>query len=208
MRRIAAVAVAIAAVLAAASPAAAGPADRGNRSVLNVFWYDREPVAPGAFRVTTWYVGVYTSSGSDWSDLYQDVQFCARAGDGVRCRQERYAYGDTDLTTPGDIFRMDTRDLRGAHLEARYRLQAYDGNGNPVGEPRVVHVLTDAVGVGDLDRSRSVYGYQSGCFWYLEVVRGASRSAVATGSIDGHDLGRTHDAYLANDAYRTVERSC
>lgn len=209
MRRIVAVLAAASALWGAApGVAVAGGREPVESTVLNVFWNDRQQVDPQTYRLRTWYVGVYTTEGTHWSDLYLDVQVCRQGGGGVRCRQVHYAYGDSDLTNPGDAYDFDADGLSGAHLEAGYLLQSYDGYGDPVGDPRAVRIVTDAAGIGEISESRWVNGWQSGCHWYLEIGRGESRGARAIGAIDGHDLGPTEEAYLGSDVYRHVDHQC
>lgn len=191
-------------------------AARERRSkVINVYWHDKEQVSEDVFRLTTWYVGVYAHEDGTWSDLYESVDRCRKTDGGrMRCRQERYRIGISDLE--GDTFEMETRNLESAHLDAVYKLRTYDRNGNRVGERVPTHIVADLAGRGDIRRYGDSYTRRYGwanCSFVRTTYDSRFRKAVATGSIDAADigtidLGSTRDAFLETSTSRVLRHSC
>lgn len=206
MRRIAAVMLGVACLLALAAPA--GAADRYQSSVINVYWHYQEPLAPNAYRLTTWYVGVYEDSGSKWSDLYQDVTVCVQFGPRVRCRLESYKVGYSNLDRPGEYYTIDRQGLTEAHLRGLYMLESYDKFGNRRGSAEPAVIVTHAEGVGEITPSQELHVYHSGCQYYVTASKGVSRGLEATGTLNGQDLGETYDGFMSNDATLTHYNGC
>jgi hypothetical protein len=207
MRRIAAIALGVACLLALAAPA--GAADRYQSSVINVYWHYQEPLAANAYRQTTWYVGAYEGPDGIWSDLYQDVSVCVRLGpQNTRCRLESFRVGYSNLDRPGEYYTIDRQGLTEAHLRGLYMLESYDEFGNRRGSAEPAVIVTDVLGVGELTRSQEMHVYHSGCRYYVTATKGLSRDMVATGTLNGQDLGETSDGFLANNATRTYYHEC
>lgn len=57
-------------------------------------------------------------------------------------------------------------------------------------------------------RTFSRNSFKSGCFSYRERFTEANRSAGATGTVEGADLGETYDAWLSAGATRFIDHSC
>jgi hypothetical protein len=176
------------------------------------FWYFKRQLTGTTYRLTTWYVGVFSYAsrhGTDYySDLYREVDLCRQTSHGDRCSPESFAYGDSDLSKPGESFTVDSDNLTAAHVAARYRLQAYDESGNPIGVP--VRHAVDATwqGRGDLERNHSKFSYHQGCTHTTTTIKGKFRRATGTGTLDDRDLGSTNDAFIATDAGQDVEHVC
>jgi hypothetical protein len=188
--------------------------DRYTSSTAQAFWYDREDLTSDTYTLTVWYVGVYSDEGGGggggfFSDLYQEVDRCEVGQRFDRCRNVSFEVGYTDLSRDGETFTFDTSGLTVAHLESTYKLQSYDENGNPVGDPEVYSVVTDWTGKGDLTRSHESYSFHQGCTHFTTHVKGLSRRAVATGSLNGTtDLGTTRDAFMARSSYTDNYHNC
>jgi hypothetical protein len=208
MRKIAILALVIALLAVAAGPAQAGKPTKtksADRSA-NAFWYTTAWLSATSYRSTVWYVGVYESSEGTFSDLYYDSSICEVTPPEDSCTSESSRYGFSDLS--GQTFTIDAKRLASAHLDAVYDLQAYDADFNPVGDPVATRIVTDWTGVGSLSREKSSYSLHTPCGVIRYSSNGVSRPAEATGSLDGNDLGETHDAYVARGTSRSVERTC
>ena len=196
-------------VISGAAPAQAAKPDRyeSEDASANAFWYDTEQVSKNTYRTVTTYVGVYESSDGEgaWADVYRDVETCRVTRRGDDCQYTEEFYADAFLSE--DQFSI-SEDLSSAHLDAVFELYNYDERGRQTGSPDTIHVITDWTGIGDVEESRETYTYQSDCFSYRSTYDSSSRSAEATGSIDGEDLGVTEDAWLGYSSSRTTERTC
>jgi hypothetical protein len=204
MRKVAILALAVA--LVAAGAAQAGKPTKSTNVSANAFWYTTEWLSQTSYRSTVWYVGVYQDSGETFSDFYFDSSICEVTPPEDECTFEASRYGFSDLTN--DTFTIDAKDLTTAHLDAVYDLQDYDADFNPVGDPVATHIVTDWTGVGSRFREKSSYSVHTPCGVVRYTSKGVNRSAEATGSIDGTDLGETYDAYLATGTSRTFEPTC
>jgi hypothetical protein len=208
MRKVAILALAIALLAVATGSAQAGKPTktRSADSSANAFWYTTEWLSETTYRSTVWYVGVYQSSEGVFSDLYFDSSICDVTPPEDTCTSESSRYGFSDLA--GQTFTIDVKGLMSAHLDAVYDLQAYDADFNPVGDPVATHIVTDWTGIGSMSREKSSYSLHTPCGVIRYKSNGVNRSAEATGSLDGSDLGETYDAYLAKGASRSMERTC
>lgn len=119
--------------LGLAAPAQAAPTIT-NAGSANAFWETYEQVSHTTYRVTSWYVGVYSGSDATFSDVYKDVALCEighhEEGD---CTLESSSYGSRELNA--DQFTIDGVLLDSAHLDAAYDMKANDAEGNPIGDP-------------------------------------------------------------------------
>jgi hypothetical protein len=208
MRKVAIVVLAIALLAVAASSAQAGKPTKTRSTSLsaNAFWHTTEWLSATSYRSTVWYVGVYQDTEETFSDLYYDSSICEVTPPEDECTSESSRYGFSDLA--GQTFTIDAKGLTSAHLDAVYDLQAYDSDFDPVGDPVATHIVTDWTGVGSLSREKSSYSLHTPCGLVRYKSNGVSRSAEATGSLDGTDLGQTDDAYLAKYASRNAEPTC
>jgi hypothetical protein len=208
MRKIAILSIAAAMLAVAVGPAEAGKPIRTRSANLsaNAFWYSIETISPTSYRSSVWYVGVYQSSEETFSDLYFDTSICEVTPPEDTCTPESSRYGFSDLS--GQTFTIDAKSLSASHLDATYDLQEYDADFNPVGDPVATHIVTDWTGIGSLFREKSSYSVQTPCGLVRYTSKGVNRSAEATGSVDGLDLGETYDAYLASGASRSFEPTC
>jgi hypothetical protein len=176
------------------------------------FWYYTKQLTPPYYQLTTWYVGVFayiSHSGTDYySDLYREVDLCRQTRHGDRCTVQSFAYGDSDLSKSGESYTVDSDSLTAAHVVARYKLQKYDVNGNPIGSP--VRHAVDATwkGRGDVQRNHSKYSYHQGCTHFTTTIKGKFRRATGTGTLDDRDLGSTKDSFIATDAELEVDHVC
>jgi hypothetical protein len=208
MRKVAILALAIALLAVAAGPAQASKPTKTKSADVsaNAFWYTTEWLSETSYRSRVWYVGVYQSSEGTFSDLYFDSSICEVTPPEDTCTSESSRYGFSDLT--GQTFTIDAKGLTTAHIDAVYDLQEYDADFNPVGDPVATHIVTDWTGVGSLSREKSSYSLHTPCGVIRYKSNGVSRSAEATGSIDGADLGETYDAYLSTGTSRSFEPTC
>jgi hypothetical protein len=206
MRKVAILTFAIALLAVAASPAQANKPTKSADLSANAFWYTTETLSATSYRSTVWYVGVYQSREGTFSDLYFDSSICEVTPPEDTCTSEASRYGFSDLT--GDTFTIDAKGLTTAHIDAVYDLQEYDADFNPVGDPVATHIVTDWTGEGSLSREKSSYSLHTPCGVIRYKSNGVSRSAEATGSIDGADLGETYDAYLSTGTSRSFEPTC
>jgi hypothetical protein len=208
MRKIAILALAVGALAVAVGPAQAGKPTRikSANASANAFWYSTEALSPTSYRITVWYVGVYQSSEGTFSDLYVDSSICEVTPPEDTCVPESSRYGFSDLV--GQTFTIDAKSLTSSHLDASYDLQEYDADWNPVGDPVATHIVTDWTGIGALYREKSSYSVHTPCGVVRYTSKGLNRSAEATGSVEGTDLGETYDAYLATGTSRSFEPAC
>ncbi|MFY9586225.1 MAG: hypothetical protein WAT66_02080 [Actinomycetota bacterium] len=171
-------------------------------SSANAFWYFTDSPARNTVRNTVWYVGVFASNDGIWSDLYQDVETCVTRGHRTTCTYTS-RYGFSDLSD--GVFTIDADGLTVAHVEGTYNLETYDENGNLVSSDPTA-IVADFEGIGEIfqNSGRSTYCDQFICF--RTTFTDASRSAAATGTVNGADLGETYDAYLSSGASREVVR--
>jgi hypothetical protein len=176
------------------------------------FWYSIKPLNSGTYQLTTWYVGVFVSNSHGrteyYSDLYKEVDICREMPRGDRCTEQSFSYGDSDLTKNGEAYTVDTDDLLSAHVVARYRLQKYDAEGNPIGSPVPHAVNATWAGRGDLQRNHQKYSFHQGCYHVTTTIKGKFRSAMGRGTLDDRKLGSTKDAFIGTDAGQTVEHVC
>jgi hypothetical protein len=178
-----------------------------NAGSANAFWESYQHISQGKFRVTTWYVGVYSSAEGAFSDVYKDVALCTdRDDEESGCVSESSSYGATELSSAQ--FTIDPIMLESAHLEAVYQMQSYDTEGNPIGAPVATPVVADWTGDGTTERDRGASVYSSGCTVYVGAYAGASRNAEASGSFGSHDLGETYGANLGSFLATDVVESC
>ncbi|MFN2589639.1 MAG: hypothetical protein ABR518_02580 [Actinomycetota bacterium] len=192
-------------------PAGAAPSGESNTgSSVNVFWTTREPIGPNTFRLTTWYIGVYSDSEYGISsDAYQSVSACVYFDSRhYRCRQQSYRVGFSDLNKPGESYVIDDQNLEYATIRGLYPLESYDEYGNPAGPAEWTRVTADVTGVGDIGTSKSTRtGRRGGC-WYRTTTESAGRGMVATGTVNGADLGSTNEGGMSTYTSRTVYHSC
>ena len=207
MRKLAILALAIAMLTFAAGPAQASKPTktRSTNASANAFWYSTESISATSYRSTVWYVGVYQSSEGTFSDLYVDTLICEVTPPEDTCTSESSRYGFSDLAR--QTFTID-ESLTSSHLDAVYDLQEYDADFNPVGDPVATHIVADWTGIGSLYREKSSYSVHTPCGVLRYTSQGVNRSAEATGSVDGADLGETYDAYLATGTSRSFEATC
>ncbi|HEV8571661.1 MAG TPA: hypothetical protein VGR49_01270 [Actinomycetota bacterium] len=210
MRRVwmAALAAALVVVMAGPGQAVELSHERSKGGSANAFWYRTKNISPTKYRFTTWYVGVFTGGEESWSDLYQEVDMCRRRPGRDRCRLVKYRIGVINLTGEGDSFTVEGR-ARSAELSATYPLQEYDSDWKEVGEPVPTLIETHFEGVGELRRSTYTEQYSSGCSVFRYTFKGTSRSAIATGTMDGtRSIGSTDQAYIAHSVSVSYERTC
>ena len=212
MRRWVALALGLAVAMSLAATPAQAERYRYRTGTAQAFWYSEEPTGAHTYRLTVWYVGVfvdvYDGEQHFFSDLYQEVADCRKRDGHERCRTVSFKVGFSTLTREGEVFRLDTQNLTGAHLEAIYRLRTYDDRGNQVGDAERFAVVTDWEGVGEVQKSIERYSFRSGCYRFQSVTRGRSRSAEATGSLNAASLGETYDSFIGLNAGQARERIC
>jgi hypothetical protein len=145
---------------------------------------------------------------SYYSDLYKEVDFCRQASNGDRCTSQSFAYGDSNISKPGESYTVDSDGLTTAHVVARYKLQRYDNDGNPIGSPVPHAVDATWTGRGDIQKSHQKYSYHQGCTHFTTTIKGKFRRATGTGMLDSRQLGSTRDAFIATDAGLEVDHVC
>ncbi len=171
-------------------------------SSANAFWYFTETPARNTVVNRVWYVGVFASTDGIFSDLYEDVETCVTHGRRTDCTYSS-RYGFSDLSD--GVFTIDADRLTVAHLEGTYNLETYDENGNLVdSEPTAI--VADWEGVGEIQSSSGRSTYCDPYFCFRTTFTNSFRTAEATGTVNGADLGETYDAYLSDGASRDVVR--
>jgi hypothetical protein len=180
--------------------------NRFGYSNVDAFWYTTEWLSDTTYRESVWYIGVFNGKNEIFSDVYRDVELCTVGIDYDQCTEESNMYGSKDLT--GSEFTIDSKNLSTAHVDAVYPMLAYDDQGNQVGAPFDLHVITNWTASGALQRSHGTSTYKSGCYSFHETDKGGFRPATATGSIDGTDLGVTDDATLQSNTSVSIEFTC
>lgn len=168
----------------------------------NAFWYSTETPARNTVVNRVWYVGVFVDQYGVFSDLYEDVETCVTRGRRTTCTYSS-RYGFSDLSD--GVFTIDRDGLTVAHLAATYNLERYDDRGNLVGTDPTA-IVADWEGIGDIETSSGRSTYCDPYFCFRSTFTNSFRTAEATGTVNGVDLGETYDAYLSDGASRDVER--
>lgn len=204
MRKLAIAVLTVALTVGLAGPASAAKPTRtiSSSSTAQAFWYTFEQLNKSTTRNSVWYVGVYTSSDGNYSDLYREEDTCRTSRRHTTC-SSTFSFGDIDLSS--GTFTMDST-FSSAHLEATYQLQTTDQQGNPIGGPVATAVVTDWTGVGDLQTNGGRSSYCDQFICTRSTFSDSFRQAEATGSINSVDLGDTYDAFMAGDTSTTIER--
>lgn len=207
MRRIVLLALGVVLAAALAAPTAAAPPvkSKSKTASANAFWYSTQTLSRSSYRSTVWYVGVFSSTEGTWSDLYQEVATCRVTRRGDVCDYE-FRIGFSDLA--GQTFTLDSRGLTTAHIDATYDLyESFDEEGNPIGTATPTHIVADWTGIGDTSQERFSSTVRTECATFRWTFNGLFRSAEATGSVNGVDLGETYDAWLSSGTSSSFERT-
>jgi hypothetical protein len=204
MRKIGLLFIGLVVALGVVAPSVAAPPTRttSESASANAFWYFTEHPNSRTTVNRTWYVGVFVDQYGTFSDLYEDVETCVTRGRRTNCTYSS-RYGFSDLSD--GVFTIDREGLTESHLEATYNLERYDDNGNLV-DSEPVAIVADWEGIGDIQTSSGKSTYCDPYFCFRSTFTNSFRSAEATGTVNGADLGETYDAYLSDGASRDVER--
>ncbi len=187
--------------LAPALPASAGEVHhfRYENNYANAFWFDREQLADGSYRFTTYYVGVYQSDEYIYSDAYLETLECPEQHiDYEGCEFIESEYGDRRL--PAEAFSM-SEDLSGATLDAVYRVvRTSDGAERST---RRIRVVTRWTAAGEPYTYESRYETWDESCRYSSKSRGSSVEAEARGMYAGIAMAFRQVSWLGHD--ETVE---
>lgn len=191
-----------------AGPALASPPvhSRSSYASIEAFWHSKVRLSATRFKLITWYVGVYPSSGGTVSDLYKEVDKCRLVSGHRRCTVVSYSAGYRN-SLPADQFSYDARHLAAAHLDATYKLRTFTKQG-VAGPAFRVSVVADWAGTGKVSRDGGTSTYHSGCLLFHNTFKDRNRSATATGAINGKSLGTTNDAFLSAGTSLDIEHDC
>jgi hypothetical protein len=187
----------------------AGPAlastrthERYKNDAANAFWQSKTPLSSTSYELTTWYVGVYTSSHGTFSQLVKSVAKCHRASGRQRCREVSFAFGFLSHLTAKQ-FTFDAKRLDSAHLNATYLLHQYKPK-----KTFKVTIVADWTGTGKLSHNGGNDNYHSGCLRFHDTFKGRSRKASVTASENGTSLGTARQAFLSTNSYLTISHRC
>jgi hypothetical protein len=191
----------------------AGPAlasapvhNRSSNASIEAFWHSRIRLSSTRFELITWYVGVYPSSSGTFSDLYKEVDKCRLVSGHRQCRFVSFSSGYRN-NLPADEFSYDARRLETAHIDATYKLRTFTGKGK-AGPAFKVTIVADWTGTGKLSHDQGSSTYHSGCLRFHFVFHDRTRSATATGTLNGKSLGTTKDAFLSAGTSLNVVNFC
>jgi hypothetical protein len=191
----------------------AGPAlasspvhNRSSYASIEAFWHSKVRLSSTRFKLITWYVGVYPSSRGTFSDLYKEVDKCRLVSGHRRCALASYSAGFRK-SLPADQFSYDARRLATAHIDATYKLRTFTKQG-VAGPAFRVTIVAGWAGTGKISRDGGTSIYHSGCTIFHFVFRDRTRSATATGVINGKSLGSTSDAFLSAGTSLGIEHDC
>jgi hypothetical protein len=168
-------------------------------------WHSKTRVSPGRFKLTTWFVGVFPSPSGTASQVVKEVDKCTVVSRHRQCRIVSVSAGFRKGLTAAQ-FTFDRKHLEAAHLDATYRLRQLVPR-KPGSTSRVTIAAT-WTGSGKISRSESVDNFHSGCLRFHDTFHGRTRSATATGSVDGKSLATTTDAFLSASTDVLVEHRC
>jgi hypothetical protein len=189
--------------LAAPSQAAKPTRSTYASSSTNAFWYFTDQIARNTTRDTVWYVGAYVDQdGAVFSDLYVETETCRTARNRVTCEfSSKYGYSDLS----DGVFSLDATNLTAAHIEGTYALEEYDSRGRLVSSTPT-SIVADITGIGDIQTSGGKSTYCDPFVCIRSTFADRFRQAVASGTVNGTDLGETYDANIANSTYTEVDR--
>jgi hypothetical protein len=191
----------------------AGPAlasapvhNRSSQASIEAFWHSKIRLSSTEFKLITWYVGVYPSSGGTFSDLYKEVDKCRMVSGHRRCTVASFASGYLN-NLPAGQFSYDARRLETAHIDAIYKLRTFTRHGK-AGRTFNVTIVANWTGMGKISRDHGTSTYHSGCLQFMFVFRDRTRSATAAGAVNGKPLGITKDAFISAGSSLQVEHNC
>jgi len=190
-----------------ASPALAAsrPHHRFSGADVTAAWQSKTRLSPGRFELTTWFVGVFTSSSGTASQVVKEVAKCKVVSGHQRCRVVSYSAGLRRSLTAAQ-FTFDRKHLTAAHLDATYKLRTFIPR-KPARTFRV-RIVANWSGTGKISRNGGVDNFRSGCLRFHDTFHGRNRPATATGSVNGKSLGSTKHAFLSTSTDVTVEHRC
>ncbi len=169
------------------------------------FWQSRVRLSPSTFKLTSWDVGVFSSSGRTFSFLFKEVAKCRVVSGHRRCHFVSFSVGQVRLSA--SQFAFDRKHLDSAHVAATYRLRTFLPGGKR-GRTFTVKFVAGWTGVGKISRDGGTSNFRSACFRFHNTFKDRNRSAAATGSVNGKSLGTTRRAVLSAGTSLTIVRTC
>jgi len=192
-------------VLAGPALASSQVHHRFRSAAVVAVWHSKVRLSSGRFRLTTWFVGVFPSSGRTSSQVFREVDKCQVVSGHRRCQLVSVSAGFR-RSVPAAQFTFDAKRLEAARLDAAYKLRVFRP-GKPGRTIRVTIVAAWA-GTGKLVHSGGIDNFHSGCLHFHDTFRDRHRAATATGSVSGKSLGSTKNAFLSASTEVVVERRC
>jgi hypothetical protein len=191
----------------AAGPALAASHHHSRSSSADAFavWRSKARLSPGHFKLTTWFVDVFQSSGRTAGQVGVDVAKCKRVNGHLRCRPVSFSFGFRRNLTASEAT-LDRKHLQSAHLDASFRLRTFVRGKRS--STSTVTVVADWTGTGKIIRSGGVDSFRSGCVHFHDVFHGRNRAATATGTFDKTALGTAKNAFLATNTDSSTEHRC
>jgi hypothetical protein len=177
---------------------------RFSGAAVTAVWHSKVRVSPTQFRLTTWFVGVFTSGGRSFGQVFKEVDKCRVVSGHKRCRGVSFSDGFRRLSAAQ--FTFDRKHLQSAHLDATFKLRTFIPH-KPVRTSRVT-IVADWTGTGKISRSGGVSNFHSGCLHFHDAFHGRNRKATATGSVNKKSLGSTTNAFLSTNTDVVVEHRC
>jgi len=189
----------------------AGPAlastqshERYASAAVTADWRSRVRL-PSGFELTTWFVGVFPSSGRTYSQLYKQVIKCQKVNGRERCRLVSFSFGFT-RSLSATQFTWDRKHLQSAHLAATYKVRTFRPK-KPAQTSKVT-IVAAWTGTGKITHSGGVSTFHSKCIHYHNTFRGRNRKATATGSANGTSLGTARGAALSTQVNVILDHTC
>jgi hypothetical protein len=178
---------------------------RFTSAAVTAEWRSKVRLSSGRFELTTWFVGVFPSSGQTFSQVFNEVDKCRVVSGHRRCRLVSFSFGFRRSITAAQ-FTWDRKHLQSAHLDAAYKLQTFIPK-KPMRTSKVT-IVADWAGTGKITHSGGVNNFHTSCFHFHDTFRSRSRMATATGSVNRKSLGTTKNASLSTQTDILLEHSC
>jgi hypothetical protein len=168
-------------------------------------WQSKVPLSSGRFKLTTWFVGLFSSSSRTSAEVFKEVANCKMVNGHRRCRFVSFSNGFRRSLTATQ-FTFDRKHLQVAHLDAAFRLRTFI-RGKPSRTSRVT-VVADWAGTGKISHSGGIDSFHSRCVHFHETFKERRRMATATGSVNGKSLGSAKRASLSTNTEVIVQHRC
>src|SRR5262245_17985953 len=178
---------------------------RFSGAAMTAVWHSKVRLSSTRFQLTTWFVGVFPSSGRTFSQVFKEVDKCRVVAGHKHCREVSFSDGFRKSLTAAQ-FTFDRKHLQSGHLDASYKLRTFIPH-KPTQTSKVT-VVADWAGTGKISHSGGVDSFHNGCLHFHDAFHGRNRKATATGSVNGKSLGSTTHAFLSTSTNVLVAHRC